>query len=115
MRSGRSSGGSSANPAAAAAWGSARHFGALDFVQHSLPALDPWHLTYQNHLPLSALYRREAVLSAVGWQLDGLGHIGVDNVYYNCNKAADFAAADGLKKLGIEKVPAFVTRGVVLI
>ena len=50
----------------------------------------------------------------VGSQLDGLGHIGVDNVYYNCNKAADFAAADGLKKLGIEKVPAFVTRGVVL-
>jgi len=50
----------------------------------------------------------------IGSQLDGLGHIGVDNVYYNCNKAADFAAADGLKKLGIEKVPALVTRGVVL-
>lgn len=50
----------------------------------------------------------------VGSQLDGLGHIGVDNVYFNCNKAADFAAADGLKKLGIEKVPPFVTRGVVL-
>ena len=60
-----------AHPAAAADWGSARHFGALDFVQPSLPALDPWHLTYQNHLPLSALYRREAVLSAGGWQLDG--------------------------------------------
>ena len=50
----------------------------------------------------------------VGSQLDGLGHIGVDNVYYNCNKASEFAQADGLKKLGIEKVPAFVTRGVVL-
>lgn len=59
------------NPAAVAAWGSARHFGGLDFVQKSLPALDPWHISYQNHLPLSALYRREAVLAAGGWQLDG--------------------------------------------
>lgn len=50
----------------------------------------------------------------VGSQIDGLGHIGVDNVYFNCNKAADFAAADGLKKLGIEKVPPMVTRGIVL-
>ena len=33
----------------------------------------------------------------VGSQLDGLGHIGVDHVYYNCNKATDFAAADGLR------------------
>jgi glycosyltransferase involved in cell wall biosynthesis len=59
------------NPAAVAAWGSARHFGGLDFVQRSLPSLDPWQLSYQNHLPLSALYRREAVLAAGGWQLDG--------------------------------------------
>ena len=60
-----------ANPAAVAAWGSARHFGGLDFVQRSLPSLDPWQLSYQNHLPLSALYRRDAVLAAGGWQLDG--------------------------------------------
>ena len=49
-----------------------------------------------------------------GSQLDGLGHIGVDNVYYNCNKNSDFVQANGLKKLGIEKVPPFVTRGIVL-
>jgi glycosyltransferase involved in cell wall biosynthesis len=59
------------NPRAVAAWGSARHFGSVEFVQRSLPSLDPWQLTYQNHLPLSALYRREAVLRAGGWQLDG--------------------------------------------
>jgi glycosyltransferase involved in cell wall biosynthesis len=59
------------NPAAVAAWGSARHFGGLDFVQKSLPSLDPWHISYQNHLPLSALYRRREVLDAGGWQLDG--------------------------------------------
>ncbi len=50
----------------------------------------------------------------IGSQLDGLGHIGVDNLYFNCNKAADFAMTDGLRKLGIEKVPAIATRGVLL-
>ena len=50
----------------------------------------------------------------VGSQLDGLGHIGIDNLYYNCNKAADFAMTDGLKKLGVENVPAIATRGVLL-
>jgi len=49
-----------------------------------------------------------------GSQLDGLGHIGIDNVYYNCNKNSEFVQASGLKKLGIEKVPPFVTRGIVL-
>lgn len=49
-----------------------------------------------------------------GSQLDGLGHIGIDNVYYNCFKNSEFVQANGLKKLGIEKVPPFVTRGVVL-
>ena len=50
----------------------------------------------------------------IGSQLDGLGHIGIDGLYYNCNKAADFAKTDGLTKLGIEKVPAIATRGVLL-
>ena len=50
----------------------------------------------------------------VGSQLDGLGHIGIDNLYYNCNQAAEFAMTDGLKKLGVENVPAIATRGVVL-
>ena len=50
----------------------------------------------------------------VGSQLDGLGHIGVDNIYFNCFKGAEFAQADGLKKLGIENVPAIATRGVLL-
>ena len=52
--------------------------------------------------------------AGVGTQLDGLGHIGIDSLYYNCNKAADFAATDGLKKLGVEHVPAVATRGVLL-
>jgi kynurenine formamidase len=50
----------------------------------------------------------------IGSQLDGLGHLGVEHVYYNGNKLADFADPNGLKKLGIEKVPPIVTRGVLL-
>ena len=50
----------------------------------------------------------------VGSQIDGLGHIGVEHVYYNGNKLADFADASGLKKLGAEKIPPIVTRGVLL-
>ena len=50
----------------------------------------------------------------IGSQLDGLGHAGIDSLYFNCNKAGDFVGPDGLKKLGIEKVPAIATRGILL-
>ncbi|MDR1693625.1 MAG: cyclase family protein [Lactobacillaceae bacterium] len=52
--------------------------------------------------------------TGVGTQLNGIGHIGIDNVYYNGNKAADFVTVDGVTKLGVEKVPPMVTRGVIL-
>lgn len=52
--------------------------------------------------------------TGVGTQLNGIGHIGIDYVYYNGNKAADFVTVEGVTKLGIEKVPPMVTRGVVL-
>jgi len=50
----------------------------------------------------------------IGTQLDGLGHIGIDGTYYNCTKGADVIATGGLKKFGIETVPAIATRGVIL-
>ncbi|WP_316167318.1 MULTISPECIES: cyclase family protein [unclassified Bradyrhizobium] len=50
----------------------------------------------------------------IGSQIDGLGHLGVEHVYYNGNKLADFADPTGLKKLGVEKIPPIVTRGVLL-
>ena len=50
----------------------------------------------------------------IGSQLDGLGHIGRDHVYYNNHKAADVVAPDGLKKLGTHLLPGIVTRGVCL-
>ena len=50
----------------------------------------------------------------IGPQLDGLGHLGVDGEYYNCNQAREFSNITGLTKLGIEKVPPIVARGIVL-
>jgi kynurenine formamidase len=52
--------------------------------------------------------------TGIGTQLDGLGHIGVGDRYYNGNKWDEFATMGGLKKLGADKVPPFVTRGVLL-
>jgi kynurenine formamidase len=50
----------------------------------------------------------------VGTQIDGLGHFGIDHVYYNGNAVADFFAPDGLKKFGTHLLPPIVTRGLLL-
>ena len=63
------------------------------------------------------MYHDEVVsgeLGQIGTQFDGLGHIGVGDVFYNGNNRADFARPDGLAKLGIENVGALVTRGVLI-
>ena len=49
-----------------------------------------------------------------GPQLDGLGHIGDDDIFYNCNKGEDFSFITGLTKMGIETVPPLVGRGVLI-
>jgi kynurenine formamidase len=66
--------------------------------------------------PTKTTYNDDLIVgwAGVGTQLDGLGHIGIDGLYYNCNRASDFAMTDGLKKLGVEHVPAIATRGVLL-
>lgn len=53
-------------------------------------------------------------LSQIGTQFDGLGHVGIGELFYNGNKRGDFAAPDGLRKLGVENVGAIVTRGVLI-
>jgi kynurenine formamidase len=52
--------------------------------------------------------------NGIGTQLDGLGHIGVRDRYYNGNKWGEMATMGGLKKLGVDKVPPMVARGVLL-
>ena len=63
------------------------------------------------------MYHDEVVsaeIGQVGTQFDGLGHIGVGDIFYNGNNRADFAKPDGFTKLGIENVGALVTRGVLV-
>jgi kynurenine formamidase len=50
----------------------------------------------------------------IGSQIDGLGHLGENGMYYNCNDEKDFAAITGLTKLGVQDVPPLVGRGVIL-
>lgn len=66
--------------------------------------------------PTKSTYNDDLVMgwNGIGSQLDGFGHVGVDNVYYNGAKAADFVAPDGLKKYGMETYPPMVARGVLL-
>lgn len=49
-----------------------------------------------------------------GTHLDGLGHIGIGTRTYNGTPYSDIATSEGLSRLGIEGVPPFVTRGVLL-
>jgi len=66
--------------------------------------------------PTRTTYNDDIIMGwvGVGTGIDGLGHVGIDNIYFNCNKAADFVAPDGLKRLGVENIPAIATRGVLL-
>ena len=82
----------------------------------SITILQPGQTGGSSLGPTKTTYNDDIITGwvGIGSQLDGLGHIGVDNVYYNCNKAPTLPQADGLKKLGIEKVPPLVTRGIVL-
>ena len=49
-----------------------------------------------------------------GPQIDGLGHLGESEMYYNCNDGKDFAKLTGLTKLGIHTIPPLVGRGVLI-
>jgi kynurenine formamidase len=50
----------------------------------------------------------------IGSQIDGLGHMGIEHVYYNGNRAQDFVSATGLSKLSIDRLPPIVGRGVLI-
>jgi kynurenine formamidase len=61
------------------------------------------------------LYHDEIVsgeLGQIGTQFDGLGHVGIGDLFYNGHDRHEFAAAEGLTRLGIEHVGPIVTRGV---
>jgi kynurenine formamidase len=74
----------------------------------------------QTYGPMGAnrtMYHDEIVsaeIGQVGTQFDGLGHIGVGDLFYNGHDRADFSRGDGLTKLGVENVGALTTRGVLI-
>ncbi len=72
----------------------------------SADGLGPTHTTYNDDI-LNCW-------TGIGTQLDGLGHIGVGDRYYNGLKWGEFATIGGLKKLGTDTIPPMVTRGVML-
>lgn len=55
-----------------------------------------------------------ATWMGIGSQLDGLGHLGIDHVYYNGHRDSEFLRPHGLLMLSTDKVPPLVTRGVLL-
>jgi len=64
-----------------------------------------------------AVYHDEVIsgeLGQIGTQFDGLGHLGMGDLFYNGNRRSEFAQAEGLTKLGIENVGPIVTRGVLV-
>jgi len=54
------------------------------------------------------------VWMGIGSQIDGLGHMGINHVYYNGNRARDFVAPTGLTRLSTDRLPPIVSRGVLL-
>ena len=50
----------------------------------------------------------------IGSQIDGLGHLGENNMLYNCNKAGDVIKITGLTKLGVDKIPPMIARAVLI-
>jgi kynurenine formamidase len=53
-------------------------------------------------------------LGQVGTQFDALPHIAIGDLLYNCVKIDDVATRAGFTRLGVEKVGALFTRGVLL-
>src|SRR5579859_7922249 len=52
--------------------------------------------------------------SHVGTHIDGLGHIGIEDCYYNQTPMGKYVTQNNLKKLGLENIKTFATRGVII-
>ena len=52
--------------------------------------------------------------SHVGTHIDGMGHIGIQDCYYNQTPMGKYVTQNNLKRLGIENMKTFATRGVII-
>jgi kynurenine formamidase len=79
----------------------------------SLHISQPYVLSGKNQ----GVYFDEVVsgeIGQIGTHLDGLGHLGVGELFYNGNRRTEFAKPGGLTRLGIENVGPIFTRGVLI-
>lgn len=94
-------------------------------IDSSTPAFPPRGLALQvvqpnqteSARPFPNLTYNDDLIQAwlgIGPQIDGLGHLGEEGYYYNCFHSSKFAKITGLEKLGIEKIPPLVSRGVLI-
>ena len=73
---------------------------------HNLAGAFGWHISYNDDLVQTWL--------GIGPQIDGLGHLGENDCLYNGNKQGDIAQMTGLTKLGVDKIPPMIARGVLI-
>src|SRR6516162_3163738 len=52
--------------------------------------------------------------SHVGTHIDGVGHIGIQDCYYNQTPIGKYVTQNYMKRLGLENLKSFATRGVIL-
>jgi kynurenine formamidase len=52
--------------------------------------------------------------SHVGTHIDGIGHIGIQDCYYNQTPIGKYVTQNYLKRFGIENIKTFATRGVII-
>lgn len=77
--------------------------------QHHGRSLDGeygWPMTYNDDIA--------QLWWGTGPQIDGLGHLGENGVFYNCTSGSEFSAITGLEKFGIDGIPPLVGRGLLL-
>src|SRR5215475_2958098 len=62
------------------------------------------------------IYMEDTYLSQshVGTHIDGMGHIGIKDCYYNQTPMGKYVTQNYLKKLGLEHLKSFATRGVII-
>lgn len=89
-------------------------WGTRSFALYTVPHGNGSGLTYGDKTQVTANDDWALVWMGVGSQIDGLGHIGINHVYYNGLTIADIYSSAGLKKLGVHEIPPVVTRGILL-